>query len=284
MKKIIDKISNIPPQYLIIGLATTILMIAMATTKSIGIADMLIVLIIGILIGLQMYFGSVIIKGLFSGFVVIYFASIYTFFVMNIHGYITQPFLLSITAVTLFLAQTYNKSYNCGLRSRALWSAVLAVLLVSIKLTMIMYGYSFWITEVIGLNFAVIYIISWRIWIDNSKKTKIIEPEIIDKKTTENFKYVYINNQLNVQENLWLPNKINSYPYIYSNVMKAQEENKLFVIISKSKSSNVYDIGEIEISKAKKIYYLYMEDKDGEYHDEIIEEFVDKVEMYKGIK
>ena len=283
MKKIIDKILNIPIQYIFIVLITIVFLIAMMNNESVNFVDMLVVLVVGILIGLQMYFGSVIIKNVLSVILVIYHASIYTFFVMNIYGYITQLFLLSITAVTLFLSQTY-KSHNYGLRSRALWSSLLITLLVPLKLVLITYGYSFLIAEIVGLNFIIIYIFVWRIWVENSKKTKIIEPEILNDKTTENFKYIYINNQLDVQKNLWLPDNTNSYPYIYSEAMKAREENKILVIVSKNKSDNVYDIGEIKINRAKKIYYLYMEDKDGKYHDEIIESFINKIKSYGGMK
>lgn len=281
MKKIINKIFNMSPQYTIITLATFLILIAMITNESIKITDMLVVLIISVLIILQIRLGSVVFKTTISWLIIIYVTSMYTYLVINTYGYITQPFLLSISSVTIFLAQTYTKSYNSGIRSRNLWGSILAILLISFKSAIIFNGNGFWLAEVIGLNLLIIYIFAWKIWIDNSNKTKIIEPDIIEKYDIGNYKYIYIKDKLDAVNNLWINNdeSKNAYPWIYSEVMRAHEENLICILISKSDTSEVYDVEKINVNMSKKIPYLYMEAKDEHYIDEILMRFEEELTL-----
>lgn len=281
MKKVINKIFNMSPQYTIVILATLLILIAMITNESIKVTDMLIVLIISVLIILQMRLGSVVFKTAISWLIIIYVTSMYTYLVINTYGYITQPFLLSIASVTTFLAQTYTKSYNSGIRSRNLWGSILSILLISFKSAMIFNGNGFWLAEVIGLNLLIIYIFVWKLWIDNSNKTKIIEPDIIEKYDIGNYRYIYIKDKLDVNNNLWINNSKskNAYPWIYSEVMQAKEKSLICIFISKSDTSEIYDVGEININMSKKVPYLYMEAKDDHYMEEILIRFEEELTL-----
>ena len=188
--------------------------------------------------------------------------------------YIVQPFLLTIAAITSFLALTYS-SYNLSLRSRPLWSAILSIIIVSIKSGFIISGYSYLVAEIVGLNVVVIFIAIWYYWANNSRKSKIIYPEILEEKINNGYKYIYINERINVDTKNWL-NKSkkseNAYPYIYTEVMKAKEEKLTLILVSTLNTDRIYDVGYVNINKDR-IPYLYMEAKKDIYTDDIITQF-----------
>lgn len=283
MKKLINKVLNLPIPYVITFITVILISIMLSIQGSINIYGITGVLLVGILLILQLHFGSVVIKSVLATMMTLYITSLYTGLTMEIHGFIVQPFLLTISAVTAFLAQTYStKHYNFGLKSKQLGTIILVITLVSLKLSIILNGMSFWIAEVIGLNYLVIFIILWRLSANISKKTKVINPILIKENTEENFKYIYIQNRLDVINNKWLDlgsKKQNSLPYLYSEVLKANELNKLLVIVSSFKDNQTFDVGEIEINRSKKIPYLYMESKSGKYKTEILNKFEKEVEL-----
>lgn len=231
-------------------------------------ASILLIIILGLGIGLQSYYGSIVFKRIASIFIVFYVTSIYTYLVSSVIGLVTQPFLLTLAGTTLFLSATYDKDYKYELRSRKLWGTLLAIALVIFKLSVILTGYSYLIAEFAGFNLVVIYTLLWRLWVRNSKKTKIITPNIVREESDEKYKYIYISNRLDAVKNLWLGSDFiknrNAYPYIYSEALKAKDDKLTLVIISERNNNEIYDLGEIELNKAKLINYLYMEAQDTE--------------------
>lgn len=287
MKKLLKSTTNIPiPYAIVIGLVSTILIILTFQGEITVGAAIGAVIISGLFIS-QMYLGSIVLKTIIGLMVVIYSASIYTSAVMSLHGNIVEPFLLTIAAVTMFLAQTYSsKNVHFGLRSRVLWSSVLAFVLVSLKLAFILSNYSFLITEVIGLNILVIYIALWRLWMSKSKKTRIIYPEISKDEVFGGFKFIYIENQLDARTSKWVGDKYdkknsNAFPYIYSEVLKAKESGLHVVFISEKLTNRIYDIEEIKLNKAVSIPYMYIEANKKDYFNDAMEGFSEEISRKK---
>lgn len=281
MKKIINKILNIPTPYFAIIAISSAIIVTLFIQEAVTIPMLIGIIVLALLIGLQIHLGSIVIKSLIASFVVLYSTSLYTSLAINIEGYVTQPFLLTISAVTLFLGQTYRKSHVYSLRSRALWSSVLAVILVIVKSASLLNGNSFWITEVIGLNLFIIYTFSWNLWIRNSRKTRVVKPMIVKEEIKDGYKFIEINNELDVLNNKWKGNMFNkknsnSYPYIYNEVMSANENKLKVVFLSNIKTSEFYDIGEIYVNRSLSIPYLYIEAKEKHYVNTILNRFVEE--------
>lgn len=282
MKNLFKKMLDIPIQYsIVIGVSITILIVLSVQGEitplfALGFA------VLALLFILQAYLGSVVIKSILASLVVIYSAAIYTDAVMSLHGNIVEPFLLTIAAVTLFLAQTYDKkNLNYGIRSRILWSSMLAFLLVTLKLSFILSNYSFIVAEVIGLNLFIIYVALWRLWLNNSKKTKVISPNVEKEEVIDKFKFIYIKDRLNARESQWLGFELkrnNAYPYIFSEVLKANDEGLNLVIVSTVVTDRVYDVEEIELNRATSIPYMYIEAKENDYMDDAMEGFAEEVQ------
>lgn len=281
MRKLFSKLLNIPVPYVIAFSITTFILSVLAYKNTVNTLSVTVIAVVGLLLGLQMHLGSVVLKSVISGTIILYIVSLYTYLISSIHGYVTQPFLLSLAAVAFFLAQTYDKTYNFALRSRSLWSLVLTSTLVIIKLFLTLSGMGFWITETIGLNVLIIYIIVWRLWINNSSHTKIISPTVSKEIVEGDYKFIHIQEQLDAVNNVWIgerfTKKANAYPYIYNEVMKAHEEGLTLILLSERYTSEIYDLGEIKINNAKKIPYLYMEAKEKDYFDEIILRFTKEI-------
>lgn len=276
MKNFIKKATEIPIQITLAAIATIIMSIILLVSGQVSIAGIGLLLIIGAGIVLQIHYGKVVIRRVLSVLAVIYLASFYTYFVSAFFDYITQPFLLTLAGVSSFLSFTYSQSFTYDFRSRKLWGTILAFILVAAKMTTIISGYGFWVAELIGLNIIVMYTVIWRLWVQSSKKTKIIEPKIIKEKNDENYRYIHIENKLNAKENEWLGvdfrKNRNAYPYIYSEVMKAKEKELTLIIVSQSTTSEIYDKEIIEINKAKSIPYFYIEAQEDTYLEEILKD------------
>ena len=266
--KILKSITNIPVPITITLVALLVSIFVLVLNGQADFASILLIIILGVGLGLQSYYGSIVIKRIASIFIVFYITSIYTYLVSSVIGLVTQPFLLTLAGTTLFLSATYDKNYKYELRSRKLWGTLLAIALVIFKLSAILTGYSYLIAEFAGFNLVVIYTLLWRLWVRNSKKTKIITPNIVREESDEKYKYIYISNRLDAVKNLWLGSDFiknrNAYPYIYSESLKAKDDKLTLVIISERNNNEIYDLGEIELNKAKLINYLYMEAQDTE--------------------
>lgn len=289
LKNLMANILEWPITYTIPIALSTVVSIALLFDNSSNIASVFVVASIGILFALQAHFGTAIIKDIVNGFIIMYLVSLYTNLIMSIHGYVTQPFLISLACITLFLAQTYsNKNHTAGLRSRAFWCSVLTFMIVSFKIASTLSNVSYLITEIIGLVVLVVFIFSWRMWIFKSKKTKITPPTIIKSEVLESFQFVYINNQLDVSKSVWFNGEfneeINAYPYIYNEVIKAKENNLTLILISEFTTSNIYDVGEIQLNKSTKLPYLYLEAKESNYVADTIARFVDELSLKKQNK
>lgn len=286
MKKLLKRLLGLPVGYAI-GAGVAIVLLSMAYFQ--GVLDYstaVIVIGIGLVIALQSHMGSVVIKTVLGLSFIMFTTSYYTVIVMNEHQLVVQPFLLTLASITAFIAQTYSsKDYTHGIRSRTLWTTLLSLILVSIKITIISIGNGFWVAEIIGLNTLVLFIAIWRYWVKNSRKTKIIEPSVISIIDKESIKEIYINNTLDYEDMVWTRGSFyqpkNAYPYIYNEVMKAYEEDKLLVIISKLVTSNIYELGEIKVHRSKFIPYLYMEAGSGELVRDIYEDFFNEVNSNK---
>lgn len=282
MKKLLDKILSIPVPYIIALTITSIILVVLKTQGNITTFGIIGVIVIGLIIGLQSHLGSVVIKSAISSFVVMYVISLYTYLSIDAFGYITQPFLLSFASVTIFLAQTYSvKSHNYSLRSRALWSSILSIVLISAKSAVIISGVGYWAAEAVGLNVLVMFIFGWRLWITNSKKTKIVEPTIVKEEIQNKFRFIYIENKLNESDSKWtkgaFTSPTNAYPYIYNEVIRAREDGLLLVLVSTLDTDKYYDVGEISLNNANTIPYLYMEAKEDDYFDEIMAGFISEI-------
>lgn len=266
--KILKSITNIPVPITIALVASLVSIFVLTLSGQVDLASILLIIILGVGLGLQSYYGSIVIKRIASIFIVFYITSVYTYLVSSVIGLVTQPFLLTLAGITLFLSTTYDKDYKYELRSRKLWGTLLAIILVIFKLSVILTGYSYLIAEFAGFNLVAIYTLLWRLWVRNSKKTRITTPNIIREESDEKYKYIYISNRLDAVKNLWLGSDFvknrNAYPYIYSESLKAKDDKLTLVIISERNNNEIYDLGEIELNKAKLINYLYMEAQDTE--------------------
>lgn len=284
MKKFFN-LFNLPIPYMIAMGTAAIILIALSLQGTISIFELLIILSICLIIASQIHFGSVVIKNIMGSIINLYLISLYTSIVIEINGFVIQPFFLMIASLSIFLAQTYNKERNYELRSRILWVTILSFLLVVIKSIIIFNDLGYWTAEIIGINVLIIFIFTWRLWINNSNKTKINKPNIIDEEIRENFKYIYITNKLDDSKKEWVENiRINAYPWIYSEVMKARDENLILVIYSNCNNSEIYDLGEIYINKAKTVPYLYLESTDDNNANDILKSFMKdiyEVDYYK---
>lgn len=266
--KILKSITNIPVPITIALVASLVSIFVLTLSGQVDFASILLIIILGVGLGLQSYYGSIVIKRIASIFIVFYITSVYTYLVSSVIGLVTQPFLLTLAGITLFLSTTYDKDYKYELRSRKLWGTLLAIILVIFKLSVILTGYSYLIAEFAGFNLVAIYTLLWRLWVRNSKKTRITTPNIVREESDEKYKYIYISNRLDAVKNLWLGSDFvknrNAYPYIYSESLKAKDDKLTLVIISERNNNEIYDLGEIELNKAKLINYLYMEAQDTE--------------------
>lgn len=290
MKNFIKKILNLPV-YFYIALALSGLFIYSA--KSQGLLDyqtLLIIIGLGVLIFSYLYSGINALKISASIGVVIYITSLYTVFISIQNQMIVQPFFLTIASITGFLSQTYEEDNHIyDLRSRSLWTTILIIILFLIKTSLVLFNVKYWVVEALGIIIAIAYTYSWKHWIRNSKATKIIEPSILEREVEGVFNKIYINNTLDVNEQIWTRGSFykteNSYPFIYNEVMKAREEGQLLMIVSKIATSNIYDLGEITVNKSTKIPYLYIEAKNDTYYDNIVERFIKEItrSKYNGI-
>ena len=282
----VGKLFDIPTPYMLAAGVLALLLIVMTVQGEITLLTAMTLTLLAAIVGLQVHLGSIVIKSVFSILAVIYTISIYTNIVMTVHGNIIEPFLLSLAAATVFLAVTYSsKRYNYGIRSRVLWTPILLMVIVSIKMALIMSGYSFIIVEIIGLNVLIVLLAIWIYWLNNSKKTKIIKPAIIEEKTIEKFKFIYMKNKLDVANKKWhgetFHEEKNAYPYIYNEALKANEEGLSLVIVSTANTNKIYDVGEIKLNKANTLIYLYMEAKEDDYVRDTLENFVEELSRNK---
>lgn len=286
MKNVLDKILNIPATYsaMFVSLATVISLLVY--NGSLGIAESALVMTMGIVIILSLHYGTIVSKSTVSVIVITYSAAIYTDIVMSSYGKVTEPFLLTIAAVTLFLAQTYDSNkYNYNIRSRALWSSILGSSISMIKIALVMSGLSLIVTEAIGAIYLTIFILAWRYWLDNSKKTKIISPEVVEVEDSGEFRFVYIENKLLLKDMRWVEiESSNAYPFLLNEVMKANEEDLILILISRVDTSELYDVGQIEVNKATTLPYLYMEAKEDIYYKDIMTKFVEEISIAKQIE
>lgn len=286
MKKLFKKMLDIPVPYAVVFgvVATGLIVLTVQGEVTMPIAIMLSLL--AIMIVLQIYLGSIVIKTVFASIVILYTTAIYTSAVMTIHGNVIEPYLLTIAAVTLFLAQTYSKDeFHYGLRSRALWSSLLVFILITIKLALVLSDYSFIITEVVGLNVLIIYIALWRYWLNNARKTRMTYPTVVKEETIEKLKFIHIEDRLNAKESRWLGGNLagknsNAYPYIYNEVLKAAEEGLSLVIVYTLMTDKFYDVGEVKVNKSKSIPYMYIEAKENDYIHDALESFSEEVYRY----
>lgn len=282
MKKLLKKILDIPVQFFI-AIAIGIALIYVASlqgqlTLEIGF----LIIAVSVIVASYLYIGIKAVKIVFSIVTILYLTSIYTSVVMSATSFVAQPFLLTIAGITGFLAITYDsKYYTFNLRSRSLWASILIFILFSIKATMLISGFGFWTAEATGLIITIAYSLVWRHWTINSKKTKIVEPSVLNTEDDGMLRKIYINNTLDVREQIWTRGsfykKENSYPYIYNEVMKAKDDNKILVIVSKLVTSSIYDLGEIKENKSQTIPYLYMEAKNDTNSEEIINRFLNDI-------
>lgn len=274
LKNIIGKILDIPTSYILTSIIVLTLIAIGVTGDNSTLLGAFSLIVIGGLILLQIKLGPIVIKSIISIFMILYTTSLYVYLVSELHFYIIQPFLLTIAAITSFLAITYT-SYNLSLRSRPLWSAMLSIILVSIKAAFILSDFSYLVAEIIGLNVLVIFVVTWYYWANNSKKSKIIKPKVIKEEIINEYKYIYIEDKLNVELKTWPNNSKkmeNAYPYIYTEIMKAKENKLTTIFISSTNTDKVYDVGYVNVNKIR-IPYLYMEAKENIYVDRIISEF-----------
>lgn len=287
MKRLL-KILDVPIPYMIAASMSAIILIYLRFTGVLSVLELILASTALFLIASQIHYGSIVIKNVIGFAINLYLISLYTQVIISIYGLVIQPFFLSWAMFTIFLAQTYSKQRNYELRSRILWGSIMLAMLIVVKLIVVFNDLGFWIAEIIGLNFVVIFILLWRLWVNNSKKTKINEPIIIHKEMRDKFKFYYIKNQLDVQKSEWkLTVPTNAYPWIYSEVMKAYDEKLLAVFISTSNDNNIYDLGEIKINKAVVIPYLYMEAQSEDRIIDVLEKFnkdIEQGEYYKGGK
>lgn len=278
IKSAFKSILNIPTPYVLTSVVIISLIILVLAQGNAQLSGIIGLLILGGLFYLQIKLGSIVIKSLFSGFTILYTISIYTYLTIELHGLVVQPFLLTVATVTSFLAMTYI-SHNLSLRSRPLWTAVLAIVAVSVKSGILISGYSYSIAEIIGLNIIVMYSVIWYFWANNSKKSKIVKPFDVEEKVVDNFKYIYINERINMSDKKWL-NKSkkldNANPYIYTEVMKALESKLTLIIISKLATDKTYDVGYVNYN-SKEIPYLYIEAKTDVYINDIINQFKQEI-------
>lgn len=287
MKRLL-KILDVPIPYMIAASMSAIILIYLRFTGVLSVLELILASTALFLIASQIHYGSIVIKNVIGFAINLYLISLYTQVIISIYGLVIQPFFLSWAMFTIFLAQTYSKQRNYELRSRILWGSIMLAMLIVVKLIVVFNDLGFWIAEIIGLNFVVIFILLWRLWVNNSKKTKINEPIIIHEEMRDKFKFYYIKNQLDVQKNEWkLTVPTNAYPWIYSEVMKAYDKKLLAVFISTSNDNNIYDLGEIKINKAVVIPYLYMEAQSEDRIIDVLENFnkdIEQGEYYKGGK
>lgn len=281
--KLLKKILDIPIHYTLLSVFVLFSLVYLTIKNELSIPFAIGILVVASLFALQFYFGSIVIKSVISTIIIVYSASIYTTIVMSADGNIVEPFLLTIAAATLFLAQTYNKKrMYYGMRSRVFWSALLVFLLASVKMSLIMSGYSFMVTEFIGLNILIVSIALWRLWLHNSAKTSFVEPEIVKIEDKDGFRIIQINTKLNAELKIWANGKVkkkenNAYPYIYNEVLKAKESGLNVVLVNVKKSNNIYDIGEVQTNKANKLKYLYIEAEDGKIPAKALVDFKEEI-------
>lgn len=282
--KIVKKILNAPVQLFIAIIVGMIIMYAAKVQSELTFNLAIAILAFSILASLYMYYGTLVAKNTIGFILIIYIVSIYSTLVSSHNSMIAQPFFMSLASIFIFLSVTYNENhYNYNLRSRSLWTVVLAVLLFTVKMTMITLNISFWYAEATGLLITAIYSYAWTHWVKTAKKTKITEPIILNVKDESLIRRIAINNTLDMDTLTWTRGSFytpeNAYPYIYSEALKAYNDGKLIVIESKLVTSNLYSIGEIVNHKASKIPYLYIEVKNGENAEEMIDRFIGEVDI-----
>lgn len=281
MKNLLNRLSNIPTTYAIgIGVAAIVITVSIAN-KTLTIPSFILIAILAIVIMLQINLGYIVMKSILSFVGIIYMTSLYTNLVMSSYGIIVEPFLLTIASLSIFMFITYSsKNYTHGLRSRPLWTLVIAFILVTIKMSLVVGGYSFLIAEIVGVNLLVIIVALWIYWIKSAKKTKIIKPNVEKSEVNDKFKFIYINDRLDKPAGKWTgkPSKLsNAEPYIYNEAMKAEADGLSLVLISNLVTNKIYDVGDIKINKSKTIKYLYMEAKENDYVHDTLESFIEEL-------
>lgn len=284
IKGLLSKLTNIQYTYTLVIAVVLIILAISLFEGTITIPFALTMVGLGVVIALQFTIGFPFFKALFSLIVILYTTSLYTSSVMNISGNIVEPFLLTLASITIFLASTYSKENNqWSLKSRPFWSALLVFILVPVKLTMISQGFSVIVAELVGINITIVYAVLWRYWVSNSKKTRIEYPTIVEERELENFKIVFIEDDLNVEKSIWNDYKSrNALPYIYNEVIKAHDNKKNLVLVSKYSSNKLFDMRSIKINRSKEIEYIYLQDKDGKYLDSALDNFKKELELKKN--
>lgn len=281
MKNLLNKLLNTPTPYVVgIGVAFIVIIVSFVN-GTLTIPSLILIAILALFIFLHIRLGYIVLKTILSLIGIVYLTAFYTNLIIAAEGLIVEPFLLTIASVSIFMFATYNsKDYTHDLRSRPFWSLIVTFILVALKMSLVISGYSFLIAEVIGMNILALIIVLWTYWVKTSKKTKIIEPEVVNVNTDENFKYIYINDRLDEKAGKWIgkPSKLrNAKPYIYNEAMKADSEKLSLIIVSKVNTNKIYDVGEFKINKSKKVKYLYMEAKENDYVNDTLESFIEEL-------
>lgn len=254
IKKIVDKVLNLPSRYIAISSIVVVLALLFISQG----ADLVQVAgVVGVIIyiGLYIIFRGELIKKSIAIFIIFYLVSFYTQFAVYARGYVIQPFLLSFSSITLFLGMTYGKHFNK--RSRTLWVTLFAILLILLKIILLSFEFSYLFTEIMGVNFTAITITLWLYWIANSKKTKIHEPDVISVEEVAGYRVIRVQSGLDFEKAEWIDGR-NADPYIYDEVIKADKDGFVLAIVLNKGKSRHYDEGEV-LYKRKNLKYLYLE-------------------------
>lgn len=269
------KITEVNPLFLIMGMFSLVIAVS-AYQNQFSFGEMVVLIIMASSLMLAVHYGSVVIKILMSFIAVLYFISLYTQTVTEIYGSITEPFLFSLSQIFIFLAFSYRKS-QYSLRSRPLWTAILAIFLATIKISLIISGFSLLATEIASFVLLAMFILLWAFTIDRFKRTRIFPPKVSGEFDLGDFHVVEIKNGLDSDSMKWKGldfNKFNnnSLPYIFTNLLSLHEDKRTLVLwdtssdLKKNKKLDVY------FNKAKSIDYLYIVSKDRRYLEESIKE------------
>lgn len=273
------KITEVNPLFLIMGMFSLVIAVS-AYQNKFSFGEMAILIVMSGCLMLAVHYGTVVIKILMSFITVLYFISLYTQTVTEIYGYITEPFLFSLSQIFIFLAFSYRKS-QYSLRSRPLWTAILAIFLATIKISLIISGFSLLATEVISFVLLAIFILIWAFSIDKNRKTKISPPEIKREFDLEEFHVIEIGNKFDYESLKWQginynKKNENSNPYIFTKLSDCHEKGQTLVLWSTNSNFNEKKILDIYFNKAKSINYIYISSKDEHYLEKTLEEFKSK--------
>lgn len=248
MKKLLNKVLSLPSYIYVVFSITLIVIIAGYMSGEISLINAGVISLIATLSVLHYASGSWLLKFITYTFFFTYVNSMTSVVIALVtNGNLIQPFMMGYIIYFGFSYLTYGSNkpleLSRNLRSRWLWSSIVATIYTLTKMILIVRLYmNYKQSELISIAIVLILSVLWVIWIHYSSKTKVNEVNILSIDETDNKIKVKIDSNIELSKTdkgkkiyKWTHSKQDAYPWLFSYAYYADNKGKQLTIITNGK-------------------------------------------------